>query len=460
MTKSNLYKDKILLVVDDDGGQRSLLQSFLSSEGFSVLTASSGEEALKILDSRDVSMMITDVRMPGISGLELLNQIRREKSDLPVLMVTAFPDIRDAVGAVKGGAVNYLQKPIDLDELLESALNSLGMELSKKQGEIGELLLPEGMIAASSQIREVFREAIFVAQSESRILITGESGTGKELVADLIHIKSPRANGPLVKINCAAIPETLLESELFGHEKGAFTGAVNRRIGRFEEANGGTIMLDEIGEMSPALQTKLLRITQDGTFYRVGSNQEQKTNVRILASTNRNLEKEVENGKFREDLFYRLNVFEIYVPALRERPDDILPLAEFFAGKFSGEKPRFSVSVISCLKMYPWPGNVRELRNAMERACLISRGGIILPEHLPHRIKKTLEEHPAEGEDTSGGETMEDMERSVILKTLRDNEYNRTLTARQLGISRRALLYKIKRYREQGYAVEPEPGKM
>jgi DNA-binding NtrC family response regulator len=371
-------------------------------------------------------------------------------------MVTAFPDIRDAVGAVKGGAVNYLQKPIDLDELLESVNTSLGLEVSRHKAEIEELLLPEGMIAASPQIQEVFREAIFVAGSDSRILITGESGSGKEVIADMIHTKSPRANKPLVKINCAAIPETLLESELFGHEKGAFTGAVSRRIGRFEEANGGTILLDEIGEMSPALQTKLLRITQDGTFYRVGSNQEQKTNVRILASTNLNLEKEVEKGKFREDLFYRLNVFEIYVPSLRERPEDILPLAEYFAGKFCEEKPRFSVSVISCLKMYSWPGNVRELRNAMERACLISRGGIILPEHLPHRIRKTMEDKTGEGEHPTSGETMEDMERSVILKALRDNGYNRTLTARVLGISRRALLYKIKRYREQGYPVESE----
>jgi DNA-binding NtrC family response regulator len=456
MFKKNLGKETTLLVVDDDAGQRSLLESFLSSEGFPVLTASTGEEALRILNDHDIAMMITDVRMPGISGLELLDKSRRNKIELPVLVVTAFPDIRDAVGAVKGGAVNYLQKPIDLDELLESVHNSLGLEISKEKEEIKELLLPEGMIAASPQIREVFREAIFVAKSESRILITGESGSGKEVVADLIHMKSLRAQGSLVKINCAAIPETLLESELFGHEKGAFTGATNRRIGRFEEANGGTIMLDEIGEMSPALQTKLLRIMQDGTFYRVGSNQEMQTNVRILASTNLNLEKEVEKGKFREDLFYRLNVFEIYVPALRERPDDILPLAEYFAGKFSGEKPRFSVSVISCLKMYPWPGNVRELRNAMERACLISRGGIILPEHLPHRIKKTMEDQSGHEEQSSSGETMEDVERSVILKALRDNGYNRTLTAKVLGISRRALIYKIKRYRELGYSVEPE----
>lgn len=452
----NWGKDKTILVVDDDAGQRSLLESFLSSEGFPILTASSGEEALRILDDHDLAMMITDVRMPGISGLELLNQSRKNKTELPVLVVTAFPDIRDAVGAVKEGAVNYLQKPIDLDELLASVHNALCMEVSKEKEEIKELLLPEGMIAASPQIREVFREVIFVAKSESRILITGESGSGKEVVADLIHMKSPRTKGPLVKINCAAIPETLLESELFGHEKGAFTGAMNRRIGRFEEANGGTILLDEIGEMSPALQTKLLRITQDGTFNRVGSNQELRTNVRILASTNCNLEKEVEKGDFREDLFYRLNVFEIYVPSLRERPDDIIPLAEYFAGKFSMEKPRFSVSVISCLKIYSWPGNVRELRNAMERACLISRGGIILPEHLPPRIKKIIEDRTAEEKQVSSGETMEDMERSVILKTLRDNGYNRTLTAKVLGISRRALLYKIKRYREQGYSVETE----
>jgi len=451
----NLKKEKTILVVDDDAGQRSLFISFLSREDFSVDMASTGKGALEILGSKNIAMMITDVRMPGMSGLELLNKSREINPALPVLVVTAFPDIRDAVGAVKGGAVNYLQKPIDLDELLESVQNALGIKPFPIEEEDKNLSLPEGIIAKSPQIRGVFKEAVFVAESESRILITGESGCGKEIVADLVHLKSRRARGPLVKINCAAVPETLLESELFGHEKGSFTGAANRRIGRFEEANGGTILLDEIAEMSPMLQAKLLRITQDGTFYRVGSNEEQRTDARILASTNKNLEKEVEQGRFREDLFYRLNVFEIYVPALRERPEDIMPLAEYYAKKFGREKPRFAPSVTESLKQYQWHGNVRELRNAMERAALLCRGGIILPEHLPTRIREGLKEPEGGEESAPGGKTMEDVERTAILEALAQNDYNRTLTARALGISRRALLYKLKRYKHQGHKIDP-----
>ena len=451
-------KNTTILVVDDDAGQRSLLATFLSKEGLNVLTAESAEEALQILDTNDISMMITDVRMPGMSGIDLMSACRQRKPGLPVLMVTAFPDIRDAVEAVKDGAVNYLQKPIDLVELLQSIRTALKREIPPAADFSDEtlLLLPEGIIVRSPQMRIVFREAIFVASSESRILITGESGSGKEVVADLIHQRSRRANKPFIKINCSAIAENLLESELFGHEKGAFTGAASRRIGCFEEANGGTILLDEIGEMSPALQAKLLRVTQDGCFYRVGSSREIRTDVRILAATNSNLDKAVVEGRFREDLFYRLNVFEIYVPALRERPDDIIPIAEYYAEKFCGEKPRFSESVIQCIEAYDWPGNVRELRNAMERASLLCRGGIILPEHLPPRIRKTVEEPSLQGAEKREGQTMEDVERETILKTLRENNYNRSVTARTLGISRRALLYKIKRFREQGHNVGPE----
>jgi DNA-binding NtrC family response regulator len=293
-----------------------------------------------------------------------------------------------------------------------------------------------------------------VAPSDSRILITGESGVGKEVVTDLIHAWSPRASGPLIKVNCAALPETLLESELFGHEKGAFTGAVDRRVGRFEEATDGTILLDEVSEMSPGLQSKLLRITQDGTFQRVGSNEERKTNARILASTNRNLETEVQDGRFREDLFFRLNVIEIYVPPLRERPADVVPLANLFARQFSGGRPRFSPAVISCLEVYDWPGNVRELRNAMERANLMSRGEMILPEHLPKRVQKAGLDSDSTAGGVSSGNRMEEVERALILRTLRENDNNRTETARLLGISRRALIYKLRRYREQGYDVE------
>jgi DNA-binding NtrC family response regulator len=443
-----------VLVIDDDKGQQSLLASFLRGQRFSVFTASSGDEGLRILETEDIDVMISDVRMPGMSGLDALRQAREKHPGLPVLMVTAYPDIRDAIGAIRDGAVNYLAKPIDLDELLGLVRGAVGI------GGPTELLVPAGtnlpddVIAQSPAIREVFREVALVAPSDSRILITGESGVGKEVVTDLIHAWSPRASGPLIKVNCAALPETLLESELFGHEKGAFTGAVDRRVGRFEEAADGTILLDEVSEMSPGLQSKLLRITQDGTFQRVGSNEERKTNARILASTNRNLETEVQDGRFREDLFFRLNVVEIYVPPLRERPADVVPLANLFARQFSGGRPRFSPAVISCLEVYEWPGNVRELRNAMERATLMSRGEMILPEHLPKRVQKAGLDSASTAGGVSSGNRMEEVERALILQTLRESDNNRTETARLLGISRRALIYKLRRYREQGYDVE------
>ena len=374
-----------ILIVDDDAGQRSLLDSFLGSQGFDTVVAASGEAALEALRAQPFRMMISDVRMPGISGLETLRRARREHATLPVLLVTAYADVRDAVGAMRDGALNYLSKPIDLDELLATVRLATGLAASGPLKFSEDKLLPGHIVARSPLVRAVFRDASLIAPSESRVLITGESGVGKEVLADVIHAWSPRAAGPLVKVNCAAIPDTLLESELFGHEKGAFTGAAAQRIGRFEQADGGTIFLDEIAEMSPQLQAKLLRITQDGRFQRIGSNREIKTNARILAATNRILEEEVKKGRFREDLFYRLNVVELCLPPLRDRREDILPLASQFINEFTRGRARFSTSVAECLERYPWPGNVRELRNAMERAALLSRGELILPEHLPNR---------------------------------------------------------------------------
>jgi transcriptional regulator with PAS, ATPase and Fis domain len=301
-------------------------------------------------------------------------------------------------------------------------------------------------------MRALFRDAALIAASESRVLLSGESGVGKEVLADVLHAWSARAAGPLVKVNCAAIPETLLESELFGHEKGAFTGAVAQRVGRFEVANGGTIFLDEIGEMSPQLQAKLLRVTQDGRFQRVGSNTEIHTNARILASTNRRLDEEVKGGRFREDLFYRLNVVELTIPPLRERPEDILPLARLFIGEFTQGRARFSSAVAECLVRYSWPGNVRELRNAMERASLLSRGEMVLPEHLPARVRGATPPVPVVESADAG--RLEEVERQTILQALRQHEFNRTETAKALGISRRTLVYKLQRLRELGYPVD------
>ncbi len=320
-TRQQAPRARRILIVDDDSGQRSLLDSFLRSQGFETVPVGSGEEALELLRGGQFGMMISDVRMPGMSGLETLRRARKEHAVLPILLVTAYADIREAVGAMRDGALNYLAKPIDLDELLLSVQQATGLAESAPIKLSADKELPGQVIARSPLMQAVFRDASLIAGSETRILLTGESGVGKEVLADVIHGWSSRSAGPLVKVNCAAIPETLLESELFGHEKGAFTGATAKRIGRFEQANGGTIFLDEIADMSPPLQAKLLRVTQDGHFSRVGSNAELQTNARILAATNRNLEEEVKAGRFREDLFYRLNVVELNIPALRERPE-------------------------------------------------------------------------------------------------------------------------------------------
>jgi DNA-binding NtrC family response regulator len=442
-----------ILIVDDDAGQRSLLDSFLTSQGFATLPVASGEAALEALGREEISMMISDVRMPGISGLETLRRARQESASLPVLLVTAYADIRDAVVAMRDGAVNYLSKPIDLDELLRSVRQAFGLSESTPLRFDQDQELPAGIIARSPLMQSLFRDTSLVAGSEIRVLITGESGVGKEVLADVIHAWSPRASKPLVKVNCAAIPETLLESELFGHEKGAFTGAVAQRIGRFEMAAGGTILLDEISEMSPPLQSKLLRVTQDGRFHRLGSNREIQADVRILASTNTDLEAGVKAGRFREDLFYRLNVVELNIPPLRERPEDILPLANRFIAEFARGNARFSVSVAECLARYRWPGNVRELRNAMERAALLSRGELVLPEHLPTKLQGVLDQ--AGVPEATDPQRLEEVERQAILQALRKQGFNRTETAKALGISRRALIYKLQRLRELGYEVEP-----
>jgi len=451
-TRNRLAETPRILIVDDDPGQRSLLNSFLRSQGFETVLVDSGERALEILHSEKFAMMISDVRMPGLSGLETLRRARQEHATLPVLLVTAFTDIRDAVAAMRDGAVNYLAKPIDLDELLNSVRKALGISKPVPLQYSEEKPLPEFIIARSPLMQAVFRDASLIAPSETRVLITGESGVGKEVVADVIHGWSPRAGGPLIKVNCAAIPENLLESELFGHEKGAFTDARARRIGRFEEANDGTIFLDEVAEMSPSLQAKLLRVTQDGRFQRVGSNREIHTNARILAASNRNLEDEVKNGRFREDLFYRLNVVELNIPPLRERREDILPLASRFIEELAKGRARFSETVSACLERYSWPGNVRELRNAMERAVLLSRSEMILPEHLPARVRAAAEQ-PVAAEPADPAR-LEEIERQAILQTLRQHDFNRTETAKSLGISRRALIYKLQRFRELGYKVE------
>lgn len=438
-----------LLIVDDDPGQRSLLDSFLRSQGFETVVADSGEHALALLPTQKFSLMISDVRMPGLSGLETLQRARKDFPALPVLLVTAYTDIREAVAAMRDGAVNYLAKPIDLDELLANVRLATG---SSQLRAAAARALPPHVVAQSPLTAELFQQVALIAPSETRVLITGESGTGKEVIADTLHAWSPRAAGPLIKVNCAAIPETLLESELFGHEKGAFTGASAMRIGRFEEADHGSIFLDEIAEMSPGLQAKLLRVTQDGKFQRIGSNREIRTHARLIAASNRDLEAEVKAGRFREDLFYRLNVVELNLPALRERREDILPLANLFLLQLARTRVRLAEATADCLKNYPWPGNVRELRNIIERAVLLSQSELILPEHLPTKLREVAKlAIPAV---TLESQTMDEIERAAILAALKQHHSNRTETAKALGISRRALLYKLQRLRQQGFQFE------
>jgi DNA-binding NtrC family response regulator len=432
-----------ILIVDDDASQRSLLDSFLRSQGFETLPVASGERALEALRSGEFSMMISDVRMPGLSGLETLRRARKEHGTLPILLVTAYADIREAVGAMRDGALNYLSKPIDLDELLASVRHATGLVADAPLKFSADKELPAHVVARSPLMQAVLRDASLVAPSESRVLITGESGVGKEVLADVIHAWSPRSSGPLVKVNCAAIPETLLESELFGHERGAFTGASAQRIGRFELANSGTIFLDEIGEMSPQLQAKLLRVTQDGRFQRVGSNTEIQTNARILAASNRNLEEEVAKGRFREDLFYRLNVIELNIPPLRERREDILPLAEYFLQRLAEKRKQPAAQLSREARAFllgnAWPGNVRELEHTLERAVLMARSNELHAADLGLNFSRANSQNLEEL-------SLEAVEAILIRKALQRFQGNVSQAADALGLSRGALYRRMEKY--------------
>jgi DNA-binding NtrC family response regulator len=439
-----------ILIVDDDHGQRSVLEAFLRGHGYDTQSAASGEAALQLLAEQPFAMMISDIRMPGLSGLEALRRVRQRDTALPVLLITAFADIRSAVAAMRDGAVNYLAKPIDLDELLATVRLALDPGGAAPAPGHATPPLPAGVIAASPLLQGVFRDAAVIARTEARVLLTGESGVGKEIVAEVIHAWSPRAARPLVKVACGAIPAAEWESELFGHERFALPAASSRRTGRIEEAAGGTLFLDEIGDLPAAVQAKLLGVIDDGVFRRLGAARDQKADVRLIAATHRDLEAEIAAGKFREDLFHRLNVMELHVPPLRERPEDILPLATHFIAQFSRQKPRFAASVSAALTRHRWPGNVRELRHAMERAALLSRGEIVLPEHLPARLLAAAAA-PAPAE----AQPLEQIERDAILRALKKNNYNRTETARELAISRRALTYKLQRLRAEGVVLDP-----
>lgn len=431
-----------VLVVDDEPSQRRLFAESVRQLGLTVIESGSGEEAVELVARRSPDLVLLDVRLPGMSGLDAMRRIREERPDLPVLLITAYADVRDAVAALKSGACDYLAKPVDLEELKTAILDHLGE--SHDRGKTAELPpLPSDIVFADPAFRRVLETAALVAPTEAPVLILGPSGSGKDVIARLICRWSRRSQGPFITANCAGLPETLIESELFGHVKGAFTGAQADRKGYFRAAHGGTLFLDEIGELPLHLQAKLLRVLENGEITPVGADQSVRVDFRLIAATNRDLMEAVAEGRFREDLFYRLNVFELRVPPLSERREDILPLARRFAEQFAGRSVRFSPQAASALLAHPWPGNVRELRNAVQRACLLARGDVVLPEHLPPQISRTVERN--EGSESG---RLDLVERAAILATLEECGGNRTLAARKLGISRRTLIYKLRAIEE------------
>ena len=447
-----------ILIAEDEEAQRSLLEGFLRKEGFEVEAVASGREALQRLERDLFDIALVDYKMPDLDGLQTLREVRRLYPDVSVVMMTAYGTVETAVASIKEGALDYLSKPIDLEELLlvlqkVVERSHLILENRALRSQLQERYAFDQVVCGSPKMEEVLGLVARVAPSQATILIRGESGTGKELIANAIHYASPRAEKAFVKVSCSALPETLLESELFGHEKGAFTGATQRRVGRFEEASGGTIFLDEIGDLSPAMQVKLLRILQNKEFERLGSNLPLKTDVRVIAATHRDLEEAMKRGDFREDLYYRLNVISIHLPPLRERREDIPLLIDYFLKKYSAEnrKPISDVSkeARAILLRYPFPGNVRELENIIERAVVLSRNEMVTTSDLPFHLREERSERerkfPEKG--TSLPESLEEIERDLIVKALRQHRGVQTKAAESLGISERVLRYKMKKYR-------------
>ena len=432
-----------ILIVDDDPGQRSLLTTFLTSQGFHPTTVSSGETALNELKKGAFKMMISDVRMPGMTGLETLRHARALHPSLPVLLVTAYADVKDAVGAMRDGALNYLEKPIDLDDLLSSVQQAIGQTDSPLKPAESHLELPSNLIASSQITRQIYRDALLVAPSDSRVLIVGESGVGKATVAELIHQSSSRRGSQLQRLNCSTSPSDSIDSVLFGS---------NNSEGHLTRSNDSTLVLEEVGELPLPSQAKLLHAIQAGSFRPEGSSEDVATTARLIATSKTDLTQKVQDGLFRDDLFFRLNVMELAIPSLRDRREDIMPLASAFIKEYTQGHARFAATVTPCLENYLWPGNIRELRNAMERATLMAHGGLILPKHLPSKIQAAATAD--ESGEANQTRKMADVERETILQSLKDNRNNRSVTARVLGISRRALTYKLQRYREDGLLNE------
>ncbi len=448
-----------ILIVDDDPGHLTTLKTITRSWGYAVETADDGDRAIQQVTAGPFDLVLMDVRMARMSGIEALAQIKAYNPSIPVIIMTAYSSVESAVDALKSGAYDYLIKPLDFEVLkltLERASEHAGLktenELLKRQLHAD----PETptIIGKSDAMKALLEMLAMAAPSEATVLITGESGTGKELVARSLHVNSPRKDHPLVVVNCAAITETLLESELFGHEKGAFTGADKRREGRFMQADQGTLFLDEIAETSPTMQAKLLRVLQQKEIQRIGSEEVLQVDVRIVAATNRDLEVEVSQGRFREDLFYRLNVMPLNVPPLRARQDDIPLLVDHFLRRYAKKNRKpvkgFTPLAMDMLLKYDWPGNVRELENAVERAVILLTGEHITEKQLPLNIVKKYpdidESGVAMASSPTGNRSLDEIEKEAILATLQATDGNKSESARRLGITRKTLHNKLKRY--------------
>ncbi len=449
-----------ILVVDDEEASRGGLRALLTREGYRVEDAADGPEALEKARIFRPAVVIADLVMPRMDGLELVRALQDALPFVAIIILTGQGTVETAVEAMKAGAYDYLTKPVDLTRLtllLNKALERAGiareLALLRRQAEASG---GPALLRRSAAMKGVARQVELAAASSAPVLVLGESGTGKELVARTLHALSPRAQGPFVGVNCAAIPETLLESEVFGHEKGAFTGASERRIGCFEMADGGTLLLDEVGEMHPAVQAKFLRVLEEGAFRRIGGKAEVRVDVRVVAATNKDPEAAIHEGKLREDLYYRLNVFPITLPPLRERPEDIPVLAEAFlqasAAKDARRVKALSPQALHLLQEYAWPGNVRELRNAIERAVILCRGETIEPGHLPETLHRPPAAADAAAPDLTVpiGITVEEAEKQLILRTLEFTKQNKTRAAEILGITLKTLHNKLHRFQSGG----------
>ncbi|MBS4164921.1 Acetoacetate metabolism regulatory protein AtoC [Candidatus Protochlamydia amoebophila] len=443
--KGKIMTIEKILIVDDELIMRNFLTEALKRKGIEAIAAENGEKAIKIVQEQSFDMVITDMKMPGLNGIDVLQKIKELSPQTLVIVMTAFGTIENAVDAMKLGAFHYIIKPFSLESLMANIEKAnqhvvLVEENQYLRQQIG-VSSSRHVIAESPAMQQVLKDIERIAKSNASVFINGETGTGKEVIAHLVHYSSPRANQPFIKVNCAAVPDTLVESEFFGHEKGAFTGAANKRLGRFELANGGTLLLDEVTEIPLVLQSKLLRVTQEQEFERVGGAKPIKVDVRLVSTSNRDVKEAIANKYLREDLYYRLNVVPLYLPPLRERKEDIIPLAEHFIEKICQEnhteKKKLSESAQKKLLTYRWPGNVRELANVVERSVVMDPGKIIQGDHL-------YLEGP--GVNVMAGKTIQELEKQLIVETLQMHQ-NRTKVAETLGISVKVLRDKLEEYK-------------